>query len=58
MRWCRYDAGDGPQYGLVEDKEIREVTGTPFGQWEETNRLRGFDDVRLLVPVVPPEALN
>ncbi|OWU85624.1 2-keto-4-pentenoate hydratase [Oceanicola sp. 22II-s10i] len=54
MRWCRYDAGDGPQYGLVEGEEIREVTGTPFGQWEETNRLRGFDDVRLLVPVVPP----
>ena len=39
MKWCRFEAGQGPRYGTVEDdkvtNKVTEVSGSPF----ETFRL-------------------
>lgn len=53
MKWARFDAGDGPTYGIVEGDEVRSVTGDPFAGYEETGMRQGLASVRLLVPVMP-----
>src|ERR1700761_343413 len=53
MRWCRFDRGDGPRYGIVDGDQVAEVSGTPFGSHEDTGLRVPLARVRLLVPVVP-----
>jgi len=54
MRWVRYQAEDGPAYGLVEGEEIAAVRGDPFAGYERTGARRALAAAKLLVPVVPP----
>ena len=49
MRLCRYDAGDGPQPGIVED-------GSVVHRYNSVER-HALDDVRLLAPVQPRKFL-
>ena len=51
--WCRFDAGDGASFGLVEDDVVIRVDGTPFGEHAVTAARHPRDQVRLLVPVIP-----
>ena len=54
MRWCRFDRGDGPRYGIVDGDEVAEVSGTPFGEYAVSPDRVPLAGLRLLVPVVPP----
>ena len=49
MRLCRYDAGDGPRPGIVED-------GSVVHRYNSVER-HALDDVRLLAPVQPRKFL-
>ncbi len=53
MVWCRFDAGDGASFGIVEDDVVIQVDGTPFGEHTLTTAKRPLSEVRLLIPVVP-----
>ncbi|MDF1856737.1 fumarylacetoacetate hydrolase family protein [Pseudooceanicola sp.] len=53
MRWCRFDTGGSPRYGLVEGDIIREVAGDPFDGYDITGSVHNLEAVHLLVPVEP-----
>ena len=54
MRWCRIEVEGRPVYGQVEGDAVVLVNGSPFEVWTRTPRRLPLRDVRLLVPVVPP----
>jgi len=60
MKFCRFvpleASSSGPAsaaYGLLEDGEIRELSGAPWAQWSRTSHTRRLADVRLVAPVAP-----
>src|SRR5215469_7360903 len=60
MKFCRfYPASSGrtpdaaPLYGLLEDNQVKEITGTPWKEWSRGRRAWPTDDVRLAAPVEP-----
>ena len=54
MKWCRFDAGSGPAYGIIEGDTIVQVEGTPFGDYSKTEKTQPLGSTKLLVPVIPP----
>ena len=32
MKWCRFQLSERVSYGLMEDDEVVEVDGSPFGE--------------------------
>ena len=59
MKTCRYAIRDtssrmpSPRYGLIEDENVVEISGLPWGQWTRGARSSRLADVRLLAPVEP-----
>jgi len=60
MRFCRfYPAGSAgvpdtaALYGLVENKQVKEITDAPWKAWSRGARAWPTDDVRLAAPVEP-----
>jgi len=60
MKICRYlmrdDSSAGaasPRYGLIEDENVIEISGPPWGAWSRGSRSSRLADVRLLAPVEP-----
>ena len=58
MRWIKFSlpaARDStrPTYGILDGDRIREVRGTPFGDFEQTTQVHRLDDVKIEVPFVP-----
>ncbi|MSQ31124.1 MAG: DUF2437 domain-containing protein [Dehalococcoidia bacterium] len=54
MRWCRFEDGDHATYGIIEGDRVTPVQGEPWGAYTRASTSRALDDVRLLVPVIPP----
>jgi 2-keto-4-pentenoate hydratase/2-oxohepta-3-ene-1,7-dioic acid hydratase in catechol pathway len=54
MRWARFEHNGTTSYGAVEGDIVIPVRGSPFGAWERTGTRLKLDDVKLLVPVIPP----
>jgi len=54
MRWARFALNGTPTYGVVEGNTVIPVRGSPFDGWERTPARLKIDEVKLLVPVVPP----
>ena len=54
MKWCRFDTGNGPSYGIIEGDTVVQVEGTPFGDYSKTERTQPLGSTKLLVPVIPP----
>ena len=54
MKWCRFQSGDTPAYGIIEGNTVIAVTGSPFESYTRTARTVPLDSVTLLVPVIPP----
>ena len=54
MKWCRFDAGNGPAYGIIEGDTIVQVEGAPFGDYSKTEKTHPLGSTKLLVPVIPP----
>jgi 2-keto-4-pentenoate hydratase/2-oxohepta-3-ene-1,7-dioic acid hydratase in catechol pathway len=57
MRIVRYEKDAQVQYGIWEDDRIRQMSGSPFGDWKPEPRTHRVAEVRLLVPVVPTKIL-
>ena len=53
MRWIRFNYDGKATYGILEDATVKVVRGDPFNGYEESGETRAFEDVKLLVPVVP-----
>ena len=54
MKWCRFQAGESPTYGMIEDATVIQVDGSPFDSYTKTSTTYALQDVKLLVPVIPP----
>jgi len=60
MKFCRFvplgpslSTSATPLYGLIEDEEIREISGIPWSQWSRASRSWPRASTRLLAPVDP-----
>ncbi|HVY17721.1 MAG TPA: fumarylacetoacetate hydrolase family protein [Rhodopila sp.] len=54
MRWARIELNGAPRYAVIEGDTVIPVNGSPFEAWDRTSQRLKLDDVKLLVPVVPP----
>ena len=54
MKWCRFETGSGPAYGIIEGDTVVQVEGTPFGNHSKTEKTQPLGSTKLLVPVIPP----
>jgi 2-keto-4-pentenoate hydratase/2-oxohepta-3-ene-1,7-dioic acid hydratase in catechol pathway len=50
MRLCRYDAGEGPRHGIVEDGFVTDRA--------DSSLRHGLEEIRLLAPVLPRKYLG
>lgn len=54
MRWARIDLNGSPSHAIVEGDTVIPVRGSPFDDWQRTDQRLNLNDVKLLVPVIPP----
>jgi 2-keto-4-pentenoate hydratase/2-oxohepta-3-ene-1,7-dioic acid hydratase in catechol pathway len=54
MKWCRFQSGDKPAFGIIEGNTVVEVAGSPFDSYTRTSKTLPLESVKLLVPVIPP----
>jgi len=52
-KFARFKVDGIIAFGLVEGDQIRELSGSIFGDWEKTGKVYSLSDVRLLVPTRP-----
>ena len=57
MRIVRYEKDGQAHYGIWEDDRIRQMSGSPFGDWQPGPQGHRVSEVRLLAPVVPTKIL-
>ena len=53
MRWGRFEADGQVRYGIVHEREVELVVGSPFAGYEPAGDRRPLDSLRLLTPVEP-----
>lgn len=53
VKFARFKVDDNIAFGIVEGGNVREVSGTIFGDWEETDKVHALPDVTLMVPTRP-----
>ena len=49
-KFVRFQAGDQTHYGIIEEDQIRKISGDLFGKWKKTDTLFDSDSVKILVP--------
>jgi len=54
MKWCRFQAGDNTDYGIIEGDTVIAVDGSTFAPYTKTSSTYPLSTVKLLVPVIPP----
>jgi 2-keto-4-pentenoate hydratase/2-oxohepta-3-ene-1,7-dioic acid hydratase in catechol pathway len=54
MKWCRFQTGDKPSYGIIEGETVIQVDGSPFDSYTKSAKTYPLQGVKLLVPVIPP----
>jgi 2-keto-4-pentenoate hydratase/2-oxohepta-3-ene-1,7-dioic acid hydratase in catechol pathway len=54
MKWCRFQRGDAPSFGIIEGDAVIPVDGSPFAEHRRTDERFPLASVKLLVPVIPP----
>ncbi len=54
MRWCRFQNGGQPSYGIIEGDNVVEISGIPWGEHSRTGNSQSLESVKLLAPVIPP----
>jgi 2-keto-4-pentenoate hydratase/2-oxohepta-3-ene-1,7-dioic acid hydratase in catechol pathway len=52
--WCRYQAEDGPSFGIVSDERVQRIDGDPFSFHCERSESIALRDAKLLPPIIPP----
>ncbi len=53
MKFARFRVNDTVAFGIVEGDQVREISGSLFGDWSATDKVHALADVRLLVPTQP-----
>ena len=53
MKWCRYQQGGAPSFGIIEGDTVIEVSGSPFASYTKTSNSQPLSSVKLLPPVIP-----
>ena len=53
VKFARFRVNGKTKFGIVEERNVREVTGTIFKEWKKTDVVHALDDVKLLVPTRP-----
>ena len=54
MKWVRYESDGKTFYGIVTDGSVREVYGTPFDAYTESETIHSYENIHLQPPVIPP----
>ena len=54
MKWVRYESDGKTFYGIVTGGSVREVYGTPFDAYTESETIHSYENIHLLPPVIPP----
>jgi len=52
-KFARFKVNDTISFGIVEGDNVREISGTIFGEWKKTDKVHALADVTLLVPTRP-----
>ena len=58
IKFARFQVDDRITYGVVEGKNIREISAPPYAEWQPTDRTHRLDRVRLLVPTQPTQVFG
>ena len=53
VKFARFKVNDNVTFGTVEGDNVREISGTIFGEWKKTDTVHALSDVKLLVPTNP-----
>ena len=53
VKFARFKVDDNVAFGIVEGENVREISGTIFGDWKETDKVHALSDVTLMVPTRP-----
>jgi 2-keto-4-pentenoate hydratase/2-oxohepta-3-ene-1,7-dioic acid hydratase in catechol pathway len=53
VKFARFKVNDTVAFGIVEGENVREVSGTIFGDWKKTDKVHALSDVKLLTPTRP-----
>jgi 2-keto-4-pentenoate hydratase/2-oxohepta-3-ene-1,7-dioic acid hydratase in catechol pathway len=53
VKFARFKVNDKVSFGIVEGDNVREITGSIFGDWKKTDTVHALADVMLLVPTRP-----
>ena len=57
MKFARYEAHGEVAYGVVEGDSVKQLTTSPFGDYEVTDHSHSLGEVTLLAPVVPSKVV-
>ena len=57
MKFARYLAHGQISYGVAQDGMVKELTTTPFEDYQVTDHTHPISDVKLLAPCVPGKIL-
>ena len=57
MKLARYEAHGEVAYGVVEGDMVRQLTASPFEEYEITDHAHSLSEVTLLAPCTPGEIL-
>lgn len=53
VKFARFRVDDRIAFGVVEGDNIREITGSIFGDWQKTEKIHALSDVVLVTPTRP-----
>src|SRR5258708_40125473 len=59
MKFCRFvpqerpDSARAPLYGILDENQVREISGAPWFEWSQSPRAWPLASVRLVAPVEP-----
>ena len=53
IKFARFKVNDSVAFGIVEGENVREISGTIFGDWKKTDKVHALLDVTLMVPTRP-----
>lgn len=53
VKFARFKVNNNVTFGTVEGDNVREISGTIFGEWTKTDTVHALSDVKLLVPTKP-----
>ena len=59
VKILRYQSGTGAQYGVLEgDATVRQLVGSPFGDYDVGQAVGSVDSLKLLAPVAPSKVIG